>query len=388
MIAELANGKKSMKHLNLTSYSLFKRRIGFVLALGTCFTLGPSTLVLHAQSDHGVPWNSKTAAAYLDQRTTGWMRGGAMDHGTFCISCHTALPYALARPALRTNLGERGPSPVERQLLASVTKRVRLWTEVQPYLNDKSGGPGTEAVLNALVLVTCDAPRRTLSDDTRHALDTMWALQLKSGASAGAWPWVNAHNEPWEAFDSQYWGATLAAVAVGTLPREYRSAAEHQDNLTLLKAYLQRGQHEQSLLNRLSLLWAATKLPGLLSADQKASLVHAVLARQQPDGGWSASDLVVSTWRRHDGTLLETKSDGYGTGLAAFVIQHAGIPHTRSAMNAARRWLIRNQDQTTGLWPAYSLNKQRDPASDVGRFMSDAATAYSVLALTDEKPPG
>jgi len=306
-----------------------------------------------------------------------------MDHGTFCISCHTALPYALARPVLRTNLDERGPSPVERQLLASVTKRVRLWTEVQPYLNDKNGGPGTEAVLNALILVNHDAPHRTLSDDTRQALSTMWALQLKGGQNAGTWPWVDAHNEPWEALDSPYWGATLAAVAVGTLPREYRSAPEIQDNLKLLKEYLQRGQHEQSLLNRLTLVWAATKLPGLLSADQKASIVDEVLTRQHSDGGWSASDLVVSTWRRHDGTPLETKSDGYGTGLAAFVIQQARIPHTRSAMKAARRWLIRNQDQAAGFWPAYSLNKQRDPVSDVGRFMSDAATAYSVLALTD-----
>src|SRR5260370_35734687 len=134
-----------------------------------------------------------------------------------------------------------------------------------------------------------------------------------------------------------------------------------QGKLKGVEEYLQRGQHEQSLLNRLTLVWAATKLPGLLSEDQKASIVDEVLTRQQSDGGWSASDLVVSTWRRHEGTPQETKSDGYATGLAAFVIQQAGIPHTRSAMKAARLCLLRNQNQAAGFWPACSLNKQRDP---------------------------
>ena len=43
-----------------------------------------------AKNDAGV-WNSKSAAAYLDQRLSWWItwKNAERDHGTFCISCHT-----------------------------------------------------------------------------------------------------------------------------------------------------------------------------------------------------------------------------------------------------------------------------------------------------------
>jgi hypothetical protein len=41
---------------------------------------------------------------------------------------------------------------------------------------------------------------------------------------------------------------------------------------------------------------------------------------------------------------------------------------------------VANQ-QAAGNWEAWSLNKQRDPASDPAKFMGDAATAYAALAL-------
>src|SRR6266404_1196898 len=63
-----------------------------------------------------VTWSPKAAAAYLDQRADWWMgwQGAARDHGTFCVSCHTALPYALARAALRDRPADDAPSGNER----------------------------------------------------------------------------------------------------------------------------------------------------------------------------------------------------------------------------------------------------------------------------------
>jgi squalene-hopene/tetraprenyl-beta-curcumene cyclase len=347
-----------------------------------------------AATNDPASWDSKAAAAYLDQRAEWWMGWdqSVRDHDTHCVSCHTALPYALSRPALRAALGEQSPSATERKLLANVTKRVRLWNEVEPFYSDeKRGVPktaesrGTEAVLNALILANYDAHQGKLSDDTKLALDNMWALQLKTGDGKGAWTWLNFHNQPWEAEDSQFWGATLGALAIGTAPGGYRSTPEIQSNLKLLSEYLQQGLPRESVINRVFLLWASTKVPGILKSDQQKSIIDEVLSKQQQDGGWNTSSLVMQTWKRRDGTPLDAGSDGYGTGLVAFVLQEAGVPRTQPAMKNALSWLNHNQDKAAGLWLAYSLNKQRDPTSDVGRFMIDAATSYSVLALSDGK---
>jgi squalene-hopene/tetraprenyl-beta-curcumene cyclase len=338
-----------------------------------------------AGSDEAGSWSPKGAAAYLDQRADWWIgwKSAQRDHETFCISCHTALPYALGRPALRSALAEKGVSTGERQLLNNVTKRVQLWNEVLPFYADKNGDPktaesrGTESVLNALILTSYD-PK--LNDDTKLALQNMWSLQLKTGDKKGAWTWLNFHNEPWEADDSQYWGATLAALAVGSAPKEYQATV--QDNVKLLSEYLQREQSAQSLLNRTVLLWASTKMSGLLSAAQQKSIVDELLGKQQEDGGWSASSLVLPTWKRRDSTALPSISDGYGTGLVSFVLEQAGVAKTSARLKRGLTWLAQNQDKD-GLWPATSLNKQRDPASDAARFMSDAATAFAVMALAN-----
>src|SRR4029077_21051764 len=203
--------------------------------------------------------DQKAAAAYLDQRAGWWMEWpkAARDHETFCVSCHTAVPYALSRPALRQGLAEQAPSANERRLLDNVTKRVRLWKEVAPFYSDADRGAyktvesrGTESVLNALILASNDAQSGWLSNDTRTALDNMWAEQQIHGDKEGAWLWLRFANEPWEADDSDFYGATLAAVAAGTAPENYRARPEIQNNINKLREYLNHKCAAQTAVNR------------------------------------------------------------------------------------------------------------------------------------------
>ena len=325
-------------------------------------------------------WDAKAAAGYLDGRMGWWAAWApaARDHETFCISCHTSLPYALGRPALRGPLGEHEASENERAFLANISKRVALWNEVEPFYNDaKNGAPksaesrGTEVVLNAVVLARYKAP------EAKDALRNMWALQLKTGDKRGSWTWLNFHNEPWEAPDSAFWGASLAALAAGAAPPD----AVDAEGLAMLSDYLQREEGSQSTLNRAVTLWASGKLPKLLKPEQRDAIAQEILSKQRDDGGWSASSLVMKDWKRRDGTAMDAGSDGYGTGLMVVALQESGIASVRAAAAKGAAWLESNQD-ASGAWLSTSMNKKRDPASDAGRFMSDAATAYSVLALS------
>jgi len=360
-------------------------RISFVSVLAVA-TISAS--VARAQT-----WDARAAAAYLDARQTWWSgwQTAARDHQTACVSCHTALPYGLARAALGDALHESDMPSAQRKAVDDVVKRVRLWKEVEPFYPDQTRGlpktsesRGTESILNAVILATRDAHAGQPSDDAHLAFDNMWALQFRGGDLNGGWAWLNFHNEPWEANESPYFGAALAAIAVGREPGGYASSVDNQERVKRLREYLRKGIATQSLFNRMMLLWASGGIPDLLTGEERHALVAAACDRQGADGGWSLASL--GQWKRSDNTPIDSVSDGYATGLVAYALQRGGVPTSEPHVARAFGWLVQHQDRESGMWMASSLNKQRDPKTDIGKFMSDAATAYAVLALTSTKP--
>jgi squalene-hopene/tetraprenyl-beta-curcumene cyclase len=86
---------------------------------------------------------------------------------------------------------------------------------------------------------------------------------------------------------------------------------------------------------------------------------------------------------RADWTRQEGQSDGYATGLITFALQQIGMSTADPMMKQGLLWLRSNQNKEEGSWPSSSINERRSVSSNVGHFMRDAATAYAVLALSE-----
>src|SRR6266478_1388893 len=98
------------------------------LALAAAAAPVPSQTELSVMRDNITAWDKQAAAKYLDDRMDLWfakakkLRTG--QENTSCVSCHTVVPYTLARPALRKATGVSEPTPEEARLLDETVRRV------------------------------------------------------------------------------------------------------------------------------------------------------------------------------------------------------------------------------------------------------------------------
>ena len=350
-------------------------------------------------------WDQQAAAKYLDDRMDLWFeKATKLRTGpgtTSCASCHNTVPYALARPALRKAAGISQPTPQETKLLDETLRRVNTYASHEPLSKGKDEqSRGSEAVLNVLILASAVAEqnRSELYTPINRALDELWAAQRADGA----WDWLDTGMEPYETSDSVYYGAALAAIAVGTA-HGYGNGTDGDvwGGVGRLRSYLKAHYGQQNLYNRTWALLASTRLPSVLSREQTVALAGDLEKMQNADGGWSLYRLGPWTWSKPNppyepkgkpDLAALARSDGYATGLIAYALRQEELPVADSCLKRARAWLEANQQECQigpsrwRCWRTFSLNFDTEHGGESGEpwrrmFMSDAATAFAALAL-------
>lgn len=298
-------------------------------------------------------FSATKAAEYLDGVGVNWTRERK------CVTCHTNMPYLAARPLLPGDAGWK-------EVRAFLEKDVQSWSN--------GGKPRGDAyvVATAFALAFNDAQKTgQLHDTTRAALDRMFDVQKKTGE----WNWLKCDWPPLEHDD--YYGATLAALAVGIAPGDYAKTDKARAGIEKLKAYFHKtpppDAHHTAML-----LWASTKLDGLMTAEQQKTAIATLKGKQRKDGGWCLPSL--GRYHRRDEAKTpndaNADSDGYGTGLVTYVLLQAGVPVSDVAIVNAVKWLKANQRES-GRWFTRSLN------TDTVHYITHAGTAFCVLALNE-----
>ncbi len=131
------------------------------------------------------------------------------------------------------------------------------------------------------------------------------------------------------------------------------------------------------------LLWASSRLDGLMSDNTKVETIDRLRTLQRPDGGWNLPSL--GDWKRHDGTANDSAadSDGYATGLVIYILRQAGIPAADPALTRESRGSCRINARPSRWFTRFAEHR---PVS----FHLARRDGFAVLALRalrcDERP--
>jgi hypothetical protein len=166
--------------------------------------------------------------------------------------------------------------------------RVENWTELDTEAfglfydssaRKKKESWGTEAILNTVILAFDDRiqGRSSPSDGTKQAFSNLWEIQVQTGDHQGTWDWLDFNMGPWEWKEARYFGASLAAIAVGTAPGYYTPGtdADTDARVTLLRDYLKDGPQRQDLHNR---VWDRPGVEGSRQRPSRRAFIRSGLA--------------------------------------------------------------------------------------------------------------
>jgi squalene-hopene/tetraprenyl-beta-curcumene cyclase len=171
-----------------------------------------------------------------------------------------------------------------------------------------------------------------------------------------------------------HYGATLAAIAVGSAPDGYARTELAQRGLERLRIYF-KNNPGTTLHHRAMILWGNSYVEGILTPNDKQQVLDELLALQKSDGGWGLA--TMGDWKRADGMPQDVESsDGYGTGFAIYILRRGGLAATDLRIQKGLAWLKSHQRQS-GRWFTRSLFK------DNKHYITHAGTAFAVMAIQE-----
>ena len=309
-------------------------------------------------------------------RSSPGPEGGGADR-TACVSCHTGLSYALARPAPgRFTAGpEAGLTAAEERRIAAVGLRVEHWADLDSprfglmYDSDdrkKAESRGTEAVLNALLLARADAARGLalpLRRRERHSGTSgrprprrerrglLGLAEFRSRALGG---------EQLTPLRCRA-GRDRRRLGTGYLEPLDEEGSRHAIAPRLPPPTVRRGERFQSPLDPRSLDGprrpADGRRPARSSTRSSPSSAKTEAGRRLS----AASSASIAPSRPED-------SDGYATGLALHVLLRAGLPAVRPELARGFAWIRTHQQPTA---PGRPLGEQGARPGNLHRQADD-----------------
>ena len=163
----------------------------------------------------------------------------------------------------------------------------------------------------------------------------------------------------------------MRALQLYPLPRRAAECKERVQRSARWLAAQNPRDNEDHAFRLMGLAWAGASKSAIGNA------VNALLARQQPDGGWSQ--------------LANIAPDAYATGQTLYALHLAGLPATNPAYRRGIEFLLKSQ-RKDGSWYVTSRSHPVQPLIDGGypyinhQWISAAGGSWSTMALLAAMP--
>jgi ankyrin repeat protein len=307
--------------------------------------------------------NSKLTPREVVERSLPLLRTGSakMLTGGGCIACH-AQPMVTMTTTLATRRGwQADPAP---DALTQVKQHVSGALQSMLQFTAQGGAPEAE-LYSALAMQVAGAPAGMPTDGLMYYL-------AGTQSPAGFWHRPASPNRaPIQDGDISRTALAVNALAHWSVPARKAELARRIERGAAWLAAQEPASTEDRVMQLLGQLWAGAPI------KQRDVRIKALLALQQPDGGWSQNPHLAT--------------DAYATGEVLYALAELKVPGAAAPIQKAIAYLVRTQ-KADGTWYVKSRAMPIQPYFESGfpyakdQWISFAGTAWADMALALTAP--